>query len=108
RPDGRRATAGHCPIRPARLADVGDVAAIERAVFSDPWSANDFAECVASGVPFLVAERRAVVAGYLVAHCAADEGENLNLGVAGASRPQGRAQAQVDSALEAPASHGAR
>src|SRR2546426_7255427 len=67
RRDGRRATAVRCPIRPARLADVGDVGAIERAVFSDPWSASDFTECVTSGVPFLVAERRGVVAGYVVA-----------------------------------------
>jgi len=108
RPDGRRATAGHCPIRPARLADVGDVAAIERAVFSDPWSANDFAECVASGVPFLVAERRAVVAGYVVAHCAADEGEILNLGVAVAHRRQGIARALVERVLEALAGRGVR
>src|SRR5213078_4494770 len=108
RPDGRRATAGHCPIRPARLADVGDVAAIERAVFSDPWSANDFAECVASGVPFLVAERRAVVAGYVVAHCAADEGEILNLGVAVAYRLQGIARALVERVLEALAGRGVR
>ena len=77
-------------------------------MFSDPWSANDFAECVASGVPFLVAERRAVVAGYVVAHCAADEGEILNLGVAVAYRRQGIARALVERVLEALAGRGVR
>jgi len=108
RPDGRRATAAQCPIRPARLADVGDVDAIERVVFSDPWSANDFTECVTSGVVFLVAERRGVVAGYVVAHCAADEGEILNLGVAAAHRHQGIGRALVERALQALAGRGAR
>src|SRR2546426_3283300 len=42
RPSGRRATAARYRIRPARAADVADVVAIERATFSDPWSANDF------------------------------------------------------------------
>jgi len=106
RPDGRHATAVRCPIRPARLADVGDVDAIERAVFSDPWSANDFTECVTSGVPFLVAERRGVVAGYIVAHCAADEGEILNLGVAAAHRRQGIGRALVARALQELAGRG--
>ena len=55
-------------------------------MFSDPWSVNDFAQCLESGVPFLVAEQRGMVAGYVVAHGAADEGEILNLGVAPAHR----------------------
>src|SRR2546430_824838 len=49
--------------------------------------------------PFLVAEQRGVVAGYVVAHCAADEGEILNLGVAGAHRRQGIGRALVERTL---------
>ena len=82
--------------------------AIERAVFSDPWSANDFAECVSTGVPFLVAERRGVVAGYVVAHSAADEGEILNLGVAAAHRRHGIGRELVERALAELAARGAR
>src|SRR2546425_10417576 len=103
-----RVTVARCPIRPARLADVGDVGAIERAVFSDPWSANDFTECVASGVPFLVAERQGVVAGYGVAHRAADEGEILNLGVAPTHRHQGIGRALVERVLQELAGLGVR
>lgn len=80
---------GRYAIRPAQVADVADVSEIEKAVFSDPWSVNDFRECVSSRVPFLVAEDRGAIAGYVVAHCAADEGEILNLGVATAHRRQG-------------------
>jgi len=108
RPDGRRATAARYPIRPARLADVGDIGAIERAVFSDPWSGDAFTECLTSGVPFFVAEQRGVVAGYVVAHRAADEGEILNLGVAAAHRRQGIGRALVERVLQALAERGVR
>src|SRR5256884_6205859 len=108
RPDGRRATAARYPIRPARLADVGDVGAIERAVFSDPWSANDFTECVASGVPFLVAERQGVVAGYVVAHSAPDQGEILIPGVTPTHRRQGIRPALVERVLQDLAGLGVR
>jgi len=70
-------------------------------VFSDPWSANDFTECITSGVPFFVAEQRGVVAGYVVAHGVADEGEVLNLGVAAAHRRQGIGRALVEHVLQA-------
>ena len=69
-------------------------------MFSDPWSAKDFAECVNSGVPFLVAEQQGIVAGYVVAHYAADEGEILNLGVAAAHRRQGIGRALVERVLQ--------
>jgi len=108
RPSGRRATVARYRIRPARAADVGDVAAIERATFSDPWSANDFEECIDSGVPFLVAEERGGVLGYAIAHWAADEAEILNVGVAPAFRRQGVGRALVERMLAALHDHGAR
>ena len=68
-------------------------------MFSDPWSANDFAECVRSAVPFLVAEEDGAVVGYVVAHAAADEGEILNLGVAPSHRRRGVGRALVERVL---------
>jgi len=67
--------------------------------FSDPWSANDFAEALEGGVPFLVAELRGALAGYVIGHSAADEGEILNLGVAPAQRGKGVGRALVQGML---------
>jgi [ribosomal protein S18]-alanine N-acetyltransferase len=68
-------------------------------VFSDPWSLGDFNECARSAVPFLVAEQRGVVTGYIIARRAADEGEILNLGVAPAHRRYGIGRALVEQVL---------
>ena len=108
RPNGRRTTAAPYRIRPARRADVGDVAAIERVAFSDPWFAGDFAECVGAGVPFLVAEEHGTVAGYVIGHFAADEGEILNLGVAPAHRRKGIGRALVERMLATLRARGVR
>src|SRR5258706_255261 len=88
RPNGRHTTVGRYRIRRAEAADVPAVHAIEQASFTDPWSARDFRECVASEVVFLVATDSGEVAGYVIAQDAADEGEILNLAVA-AGRPRG-------------------
>jgi ribosomal-protein-alanine N-acetyltransferase len=77
-------------------------------VFSDPWSHGDFLECVASGVAFLVAEAQGSVAGYVVAHAAADEGEILNLGVAAAHRRRGVGGALVRAVLTLLGANGVR
>ena len=78
--------------------------------FSDPWSTRDFAECLASRVPFLVAEERGtgVLAGYAIAHVGGDEGEILNLGVAPAYRGRGLGRALVERMLAELRGRGAR
>jgi [ribosomal protein S18]-alanine N-acetyltransferase len=63
---------------------------------------------VTSGVPFFVAEAGGLVAGYVIAHHAADEGEILNLGVAGAHRRRGLGRALVEHVLVALAARGVR
>ncbi len=99
RQGGRRATDARFLIRPARLADVAPVAAIARASFSDPWSERDFRDCVASGVPFLVAVEDASVAGYVIARHAVDEAEIQNLGVDPARRRRGAGRVLVTAML---------
>jgi [ribosomal protein S18]-alanine N-acetyltransferase len=63
---------------------------------------------VTSAVPFLVAEADGLVAGYVVAQCAADEGEILNLGVARAHRRRGVGRALVEQVLARLADRGVR
>jgi ribosomal-protein-alanine N-acetyltransferase len=110
RRDGRRATGDHCRIRRANLADVPAVHAIEQEVFADPWSMQDFRDCVASDALFFVAEIVAGggIAGYVVALDAADEGEILNLAVAPTGRRHGVGRALVARVLAALGERGAR
>lgn len=65
-------------------------------------------ESIASGIPFLVAEEAAGVAGYVIAHHAADEGEILNLGVAPRCRRRGIGRALVQAMLARLATRGVR
>ena len=95
-------------IRPAEAGDVPAVHAIERAVFGDPWSARDFFDTLASGVPFLVVEAEGAVAGYVVAHHAADEGEILNVAVVSSQRQHGMGTALVERALAELGARGVR
>jgi len=77
-------------------------------VFSDPWSTQDFRDCLVSDALFLVGDRGGKVGGYVVAIDAADEGEILNLAVDPGGRRQGLGRALVLSVLEALAARGAR
>ena len=72
---------------------------IEQEVFADPWSTQDFRDCVAADALFLVAEVAGEVSGYVVAPDAADEGEILNLAVAPAGRRNGLGRALVEAIL---------
>jgi [ribosomal protein S18]-alanine N-acetyltransferase len=77
-------------------------------VFSDPWSAQDFCDCV-SFASFLVAEADGErIVGYVVALDAADEGEILNLAVAPATRRAGLGRALVQQMLDALSDRGVR
>jgi [ribosomal protein S18]-alanine N-acetyltransferase len=75
-------------------------------VFTDPWSRRDFHDCAASDAVFLVVEGPEGVAGYVVAHDAAGEGEILNLAVAPARRRQGIGRALVEEVLAVLAARG--
>ena len=73
---------------------------------SDPWPERHFRECVASGVPFLVATQDDHVLGYIIAHHAVDEAEILNLGVGPEERRRGIGRALVEAMLVALREHG--
>jgi len=94
-------------IRPAELTDVPAVHAIEQRVFADPWSTQDFRDCVAFAL-FLVAEEDQRVAGYAVALDAADEGDILNLAVAEGGRRRGLGRALVQAIVDNLAERGVR
>ena len=75
-------------------------------MFSDPWSRQDFSDCVTYAL-FLVAEAEAdQIGGYVVALDAADEGEILNLAVAPNGRRSGLGRALVERVIEALSARG--
>lgn len=101
---------GPCRLRPATAADTAPVAAIEREVFSDPWSAESIAETI--GMPWIftwVAEDRGgAVVGYVFCREIAGESELLNIAVAPAARRGGLGAELLHAALDWAGARGAR
>jgi ribosomal-protein-alanine N-acetyltransferase len=84
---------GRYQIRRASHADVAPLVAIERACFSDPWSAVGIAETIQSETNFvLLAEDGAGVIGYVMGRTSGEEGEILNLAVLPEHRRRGLAR----------------
>ncbi len=69
-------------------------------MFSDPWSTQDFRDCVTFALFFVAEEAEEQIAGYVVALEAADEGEILNLSVAPAGRRRGLGRALVEQMVK--------
>jgi [ribosomal protein S18]-alanine N-acetyltransferase len=104
-PAARRAV-----LVPAVRAHVAEVAAIEQACFSDPWSESSFRQAVENpGVFFRVATEGAggPVVGYVVAWFAGGEGEIANVAVAPAVRGRGIGGQLLDAAIAAAVDQGA-
>lgn len=101
---------GACRLRPATPADLSELARIERASFSDPWTATMLADSLAvDGVVALVAESpRGEIAGSVIGRVAADEGEIFTISVAPRARSRGLGRTLLDAAIAGMAERGAR
>lgn len=88
-------------IDPATRDDVPEIVEIERAAFSDPWSARSFREALDHAAVFFWCARRdgLGVVGYVVAWFVADEGEIANIAVAPSASGIGVGRALLDAAL---------
>lgn len=95
-------------IRQADGADVNSLAAIEQAVFSDPWPASAFHDLLQQSHANVnvAVDRQNVVCGYCILLIGADEGEIANIAVAPSRQRQGVASLLLDVALNFARSHG--
>lgn len=89
-------------IDAARKEDVVAIAEIERAAFSDPWSARSFRDALEHPAVYFGCARSdaAEVLGYVVAWFVAGEGEIANLAVAPEGWGGGIGRALLDAALD--------
>jgi ribosomal-protein-alanine N-acetyltransferase len=104
--DGRRRLGETVPgvvLRHAMAADAERIAEIERAAFTDPWSRRSFEALLQDRRVFFTVATvdDAIVAGYVVAWFAADEGEIANLAVAPAARRRHLGAALLDATIRA-------
>ena len=98
----------------AREEDVSTIAAIERRVFSDPWSERSFRDVLAHPAMYFACARedqedgyaRARVQGYVVAWFAGGQGEIANIAVDESARGRGVGSALLDAALDEARGHG--
>jgi ribosomal-protein-alanine N-acetyltransferase len=87
-------------IRRADSADIPALVAIERACFSDPWTASGIRETIQyETARAFVAESEGKAVGYVMARISGEEGEILNLAVLPKSRRKGIARCLLDEAL---------
>ncbi len=104
-----RARPAALTIRRAEDRDLDDVAAIERAVFNDPWTRRSFVDLVhAPRVAFLVAADVDTVVGYAVVLVTGVESELANLAVARLMQRQGVGKRLLRKALKAARDGGAK
>lgn len=101
-------------IELAREDDVAAIAAIERRVFSDPWSERAFRDVLAHPAMYFACVREQTadgyaaerVRGYVVAWFAGGQGEIANLAVEESARGRGLGSELLDAALDEARGHG--
>jgi ribosomal-protein-alanine N-acetyltransferase len=97
-------------LRPASSADLGGLVSLERASFSDPWTAAQLADTLAreSTIGVVIENETGHVVGYLFGSVVFDQAEILTLAVDPAQRRQGLGRRLLDAMLDAMAGRGIR
>ncbi len=106
-------TEGAVTVRAAAFADVEGVVAIERAAFSDPWTAKSFRELVGRPeVLFDVAVRPLgegegdEVIGFVIVYTVEGEGDLANLAIAASARGHGEGRRLLRHAIQGAVARG--
>ena len=91
-----------------READLDEVLAIEKAVYSHPWTRGNFADSLRSGYACRTWRADGTLVGYFVLMAAAGEAHLLNLSVAAAWQRHGHGSALLGEAMRIGRDMGAR
>jgi [ribosomal protein S18]-alanine N-acetyltransferase len=89
-------------------ADLPEVVAIERAIYSHPWSEGNFADSLRAGYDCRTWRMAGELVGYFVLMSAAGEAHLLNLSVAAAYQRRGHGAALLREATRLAKSRGAQ
>jgi ribosomal-protein-alanine N-acetyltransferase len=105
-PDDAREPA-HALFAPMQLADVAEVAAIERSIYTAPWSEGNFVDSLNAGYCAWILRAtgeagtgRAPIVGYFVLMAAVDDAHLLNVSVAADSQGRGHGLFLLRRAVE--------
>ena len=90
-----------------READLGEVLAIESAVYSHPWTRGNFADSLRSGYQCWTWRRGRELIGYFVLLVAAGEGHLLNLSIAEVQQRRGHGSTLLREIMRMAKSRGA-
>jgi ribosomal-protein-alanine N-acetyltransferase len=90
-----------------REQDLDEVIAIEKAIYSHPWTRGNFADSLHAGYACRVWRREGELVGYFIVMAAAGEAHLLNLSIAPAHQRSGHGGALLHEAAEVAASLGA-
>ena len=91
-----------------READLAEVLAIEKAIYSHPWTRGNFADSLRAGYECHTYGNRDGMVGYFVLLVAVGEGHLLNLSIAPGRHRRGYGSALLGEALELARGRGAK
>ena len=97
-------------LRPAFSADLGGLNSLERASFSDPWTAAQLAHTLAdaASIGLVIEDARGLLLGYAFGRVMTDEAEILTLAVHPAQRRHGLGRRLLDAVLASMAGRSVR
>ena len=94
-------------VRPMTAADLDAVEAIERAVYTHPWTRGNFTDSLEAGYHCWILEGHSGIAGYCVVMIAAGEAHLLNLSIAAAQQRRGLGSELLEFVIRLAREHGA-
>ena len=98
-----------CRLRPASLADLDTLVALEQASFSDPWTASELQQALRwpEAVVLLAETGEGAAAGYVLGRVVVDEGEVLSIAITPERRREGIGRQLLHALLAAMRQRGA-